>query len=465
MSIYVRGAELTDTANLVVGGRAVTEVYASGVKVWPTTVVDVEANIYAAVHNTGLPVTLEVSDDFKIRMLDGTSRDFTAGTHTIYIKLVYGSRLFNLIVPVTTSASFIKFKSDTLIYVSIYKLGLITTLRELCNNLHNLHSFLCGANTSRITDFAVAWSNCEHLASFPTMDFSGGTDFTGTWAACSRLKCLSGKVDFSSLVHGNSTFVGCSALLSPPTIGTQIRRGDNATAGIWTNHRPCPDTSLPGADISVIPLPTATSFTIETSDDFTTEQKGITTNHTAGTVTVAILAGNTTVNINIPTTTARSFFKFKDDKLLSVEVQALDNITTLNSSFMNLSSMTSFTCTAPTTNITNLDYAWFGCTGLTSFPAIDTGSVTSFFTAWAGCSNITNFPELNYSSGVNLSEAWDGCTKLTCLAGTVDFSSLTGGSSTFASCTALIAPASAGTPIRNIGDATTGRWTNPNACP
>ena len=62
---------------------------------------------------------------------------------------------------------------------------------------------------------------------------------------------------------------------------------------------------------------------------------------------------------------------------------------------------------------TNFLGAWYGCSGLTSFPVLDVSSGTSFSHAWHGCSGLTSFPELDVSSGTSFIEAWRGCSGLT----------------------------------------------------
>jgi len=66
-----------------------------------------------------------------------------------------------------------------------------------------------------------------------------------------------------------------------------------------------------------------------------------------------------------------------------------------------------------TSNITNADYTWRGCTSLTSFPTYDLSSVTSFREAWRSCISLTSFPLLDFSSGKDFYYAWYNCNSLT----------------------------------------------------
>ena len=61
--------------------------------------------------------------------------------------------------------------------------------------------------------------------------------------------------------------------------------------------------------------------------------------------------------------------------------------------------------------------AWSDCSGLTSFPLLNTAAGTNFVAAWSGCMGLTSFPLLNTSAGKNFGEewtagAWSGCRGL-----------------------------------------------------
>jgi hypothetical protein len=88
--------------------------------------------------------------------------------------------------------------------------------------------------------------------------------------------------------------------------------------------------------------------------------------------------------------------------------------TTFRFTWLNCSSMTAFTAAGgQPQNVTDFSAAWNGCSGLTSFPLIDTSSGTSFASAWNGCSGLTSFPLLNTASSDNFSNTWSGCSGLT----------------------------------------------------
>ena len=101
--------------------------------------------------------------------------------------------------------------------------------------------------------------------------------------------------------------------------------------------------------------------------------------------------------------------------------------TNFSYAWSNCSGLTSFPL-LNTTAGTNFSYAWSYCSGLTSFPLLNTATGTNFSGAWSNCSGLTSFPLLNTVSGTNFSGAWSNCSGLTSfpllntVAGT-DFSS------------------------------------------
>jgi RNA polymerase sigma factor (sigma-70 family) len=69
--------------------------------------------------------------------------------------------------------------------------------------------------------------------------------------------------------------------------------------------------------------------------------------------------------------------------------------------------------TARTEKVSNYRYAWDGCSGLTSFPLLNTAAGTDFLCAWRDCSGLTSFPLLNTAAGKKFNAAWSGCSGLT----------------------------------------------------
>ena len=63
--------------------------------------------------------------------------------------------------------------------------------------------------------------------------------------------------------------------------------------------------------------------------------------------------------------------------------------------------------------LTNLGSAWYNCSGMSSFPLIDSSDVIGFFAAWFGCSGLVSFPNINTASATTFNAAWRNCTSLT----------------------------------------------------
>jgi hypothetical protein len=62
---------------------------------------------------------------------------------------------------------------------------------------------------------------------------------------------------------------------------------------------------------------------------------------------------------------------------------------------------------------TSVQQAWQGCSGLTSFPALNLSSVTNCSYAWRFCSNLISFPAITIAAATTFDNAWAYCTKLT----------------------------------------------------
>ena len=72
--------------------------------------------------------------------------------------------------------------------IVVKNLSGITSLNNSFTNLWELTEFICPFElTSDITDFEHAWSFCNSLTLFPSIDVSSGTNFRYTWYNCSAL--------------------------------------------------------------------------------------------------------------------------------------------------------------------------------------------------------------------------------------------------------------------------------------
>ena len=87
--------------------------------------------------------------------------------------------------------------------------------------------------------------------------------------------------------------------------------------------------------------------------------------------------------------------------------------------------------------VRDLWLSFANCTGLTSFPYIDTSLLTTVNSPWSGCSNLQSFPALDFSSATGLGGAWLGCSSLTSFPLIQNTSSVIAFNSTWQNCTSL----------------------------
>ena len=129
-----------------------------------------------------------------------------------------------------------------------------------------------------------------------------------------------------------------------------------------------------------------------------------------------------------------------EDQITSIEVGIKDSSlfsTDIQNAFRGAQNMTEYTqVSAATAAVTNFTRTWQGCSGLTSFPLIDTSSGTTFAATWAQCTGFTEFPVLDFSSATNIFAAWNTCTGITTFP-TIDTSSVTNFGAAWITCTGL----------------------------
>ncbi len=169
--------------------------------------------------------------------------------------------------------------------------------------------------------------------------------------------------------------------------------------------------------------------------------------------------------ISIKLISNNTYFKFRSNSWLSLNLKEIGDITILLESFKYLELLEVFECDADLSKVTNIRMAWMHCDKLPSFPSINTSSVIYMDAAWYYCYELVSFPAIDTSSVMDIRAAWGYCGKLKCIAGTLDFTNTPELIQAFIYCYALEQPASTGTPVRDGIDALAGIWTNPNPCP
>ena len=178
-------------------------------------------------------------------------------------------------------------------------------------------------------------------------------------------------------------------------------------------------------------------------------------------------------------------------KFKSIYIDTLgDSLTSLRLALHQQAEMTSveFSSTDVTKNITNMFQLFSSCTRLTTITNLNTENVLDAFEIFRSCEKLTTIGYCDFRKVSSLhfafyycrvleevhidtsniltsvNQTFNGCYILTDICGTLDFSSATILSSTFANCNVLASPASTGTPVRDGNNALNGVWTNPGAC-
>jgi hypothetical protein len=143
-------------------------------------------------------------------------------------------------------------------------------------------------------------------------------------------------------------------------------------------------------------------------------------------------AGSYTIKITAPEVYTPDFVNSVTNQLNTSDVLQITSVqindrvnlgTSLGSSWRGASNMTDFTASSATSSVTNFYETWRNCSGLTSFPLIDTSAGTQFGNCWYYCSGLTSFPQIDTSSGTDFTYTWQG-TGLTSFP-SLDFSSAT----------------------------------------
>jgi hypothetical protein len=91
----------------------------------------------------------------------------------------------------------------------------------------------------------------------------------------------------------------------------------------------------------------------------------------------------------------------------------VSSATSLDSCFKNCTSLTEVTGTIDTTNTTNIQNLFAGCTMLEVLPTLNTSKVQYMGGLCNGCTSLTTVPELNTSQALGLPDTFKDCASLT----------------------------------------------------
>ena len=110
-------------------------------------------------------------------------------------------------------------------------------------------------------------------------------------------------------------------------------------------------------------------------------------------------------------------------------------VTNMNSMFNGCTSLTEIPL-IDTSAVINMGGMFNGCTSLTEIPLIDTSTVTNMYSMFNGCTSLTTIPQLDTSAVTDMNFMFYGCTSLTTIP-QLDTSAVTDMSGMFRSCTSL----------------------------
>lgn len=305
---------------------------------------------------------------------------------------------------------------------------------------------------SSATEVGQAWNGCSNIVSFPSLDFSSVTgSFRRTWYQCTSLTTYpANQFDDIQTTASNafeSAFTNCALtaqsieniLTSLDTKGSSnmslgINGGANAHASTWSYDAVDAYVDLANkgwtiAQNGAVGLGytisnSGTSFELRSSGtvnykvdwgDGSAVETSTANNlsHTYAT------SGTYKITINSNSGVYYPFFNDsgEEDQITSIVYAGTDSNavgTSLRLAFFGANNMTEYKqIESATASVTTFESAWANCSGLTSFPLIDTSSGTNLKGPWFGCSGLTSFPLIDTSSATTLQGAWNGCSGLT----------------------------------------------------
>ena len=121
--------------------------------------------------------------------------------------------------------------------------------------------------------------------------------------------------------------------------------------------------------------------------------------------------------------------------LITIPVLDTSQATSMNYMFSGSTSLTSIPA-LDTSKVTNMDSMFYDCTSLTSIPTLNTSQVTSMRSMFNGCTSLTSIPTLDTSQVTGMGSMFQGCTSLTSIP-TLNTSKVTNMGGMFRNCTSL----------------------------
>ena len=168
---------------------------------------------------------------------------------------------------------------------------------------------------------------------------------------------------------------------------------------------------------------------------FSIFHKGVITNYPPGGATVENLDSNYPIYITLDDS-SHTFSFSGIDNIENINLVNIKNINSFRNSFKSLTRLKTFTCSADTSKVTNLYYAFYNCSSLKSISYFDTSNVTVWSMAWYKCNSLEEFPLLDTSKATNLYYTWRECNSLKSFP-LINTSNVTQMNGTWRSCSSL----------------------------
>ena len=122
-------------------------------------------------------------------------------------------------------------------------------------------------------------------------------------------------------------------------------------------------------------------------------------------------------------------------RLTSIPALDTSQVTNMYSMFSGCSSLKTIPA-LDTSQVTNMGYMFQGCFSLTPIPALDTSKVTTMYSMFYGCSSLTSIPTLDTSQATDMNSMFGYCSSLASIP-TLDTSQVTRMDSMFRNCARL----------------------------
>ena len=332
---------------------------------------------------------------------------------------------------------------------------------------------------SSATTVGEAWNGCSNLVEFPSVDFSSiSGSFFRTWYFNTSLTTYpANQFDNISSTPTNGfqdAWRSCALtsqsieniLTSLDTNGQQniqlgIHANQNANASTWSTDAIIAYRNLDNkgwtisqngtpsmSDLEYTISNSGTSFTLRSTGtvNYTVDWGDGSNEETSTSNTLAHTyssSGTYVVKINSNSGAAyrpRFAGSGDEDQITSIAIGSEDSTefsTSITNAFQGAQNMTKYNQVgAATSAVTNFKATWRDCTGITTFPLINTSSATNFQVTWNGCSGLTSFPLIDTSSATAVDFTWTNCSGLTSFP-LIDTSNVINFSQTWGGCSGI----------------------------